>query len=196
MPNVDNLEYRSGRIVTETNGITNVAGENGLITVTNWEQAVDLGRAFEMSAVANGSYAIPTGAKFALIATGTNIKIIMQGYEIFGDYSPFDITFYEDAVITGGTSVPMTATNRNRILNNASGLTLSMNIGLTSITGTALTPVAAYSSTTTSFSMSNTYGISERWNLAPNKVYAVYGYNKSGHAANVTARMLWIENPV
>jgi len=163
-------------------------------TMTEWEQAVDYGQAFELSAVANGSYQIPIGAEFALFMSGTDVKTVMKGYAIFGDHAPFDITFYEDAVITGGTSVPMVAVNHNRDDKNyASRLTIGMNIGLTSITGTVLTPVAAYANSSTSFQQQNTYGVSEKWNLAPNKIYAVYGYNKSGVATNLTAMMRWIE---
>ena len=160
---------------------------------TLWEQAVIDGKAFEISAVANGTYHIGAGVKFALTATGSDISIMMQGYEIFSDQSPFDITFYEDAVITGGASVSMAVTSRNR-LSGSSRATIGMTVGLTAISGTPLTPVAAYANSTTSFALQNTYGVSETWILAPNKIYAVYGYNKSSTAADLTARMLWIEN--
>jgi hypothetical protein len=162
--------------------------------MTEWEQAVEDGQAFELSAVANGAYQIPINTKFALFMSGTDVKTVMKGYAIFGDHAPFDVTFYEDAVITGGTNIPMTAINHNRYDKNyASRLTLGMNIGLTAISGTALTPIAAYANSTTSFALQNTDGVSEKWNLAPNKIYAVYGYNKSGVATNLTAMMRWIE---
>jgi hypothetical protein len=157
-----------------------------------WETAVTDGKAYELSAVANGAYAIPNGVTVAMKMTGIDINVIMKGYFINSDKNPFDITFYEDAVITGGTPAPLTPRNRNRLSTNTSGLTVTIVAGTTGVTGTQLTPIGAYAGST-AFNFANVDGLPEKWILAPNKDYAVVLYNKSGAAANLVARMFWIE---
>lgn len=56
--NINKLQYTSWRIVREDNTILNEAGVSGIKTVGSWEEAIDKGQSYEISAVADGAYAL------------------------------------------------------------------------------------------------------------------------------------------
>lgn len=192
-----NYSPRSGEIIGEDNKAYNeLSAEGNIKIVTNWESAIESGIAFEMSAVADGSYALPAGHDMVLTAISPN-TMNFSGFFINSNNNPIVVEFWENATVTGGNAgaVP-SAINRNRKLSIVSQATISLNAyyttPLTLSGGTLLTQMTMYSGTT-AFDFANLNGTSEKWELKPNTKYSVHIKNNALTAASISARMLWFE---
>lgn len=158
----------------------------------SWVRAVRDGSAFEVSAVADGAYALPAYASMVVKANATTIMHFM-GFFINTSNQPALISFYETPTITGGTPASAPAIiNRNRQSTTTSGATLSLVFAPSAVSGTLLTQMTMFAGAN-AINFFNQNETPEEWVLKPNTNYAVVIRNNAATAMSVSARMLWFE---
>lgn len=167
--------------------------------VTKWSNLVDQGKVFELSAVADGAYALPAYHDMIMTAnSGTDASMIFEGFFINASQNPVLVEFWEGGSWTGGDSgVTPTAINRDRNSTNTSVANVSIKAHyVTPIVhatqGVLLTQLTIYSGST-AFDFANMANLSETWNLKPNTDYTVRLRNSSASACSISARMVWAE---
>ena len=170
-------------------------------SVSSWEVAVDNGNAYDMSAVADGAYALGAYRDMVMSANTNSLAVInFAGFFINSSNNPILVEFWEGATWTGGESgaVP-TPINRNRLSHNTSKATISVIAYYTTPIvrsgGTLLTTLTIYSGAT-SFNFANLANLMEKWTLDPSKSISVRLRNSAATSSSVSARMLWSEAAV
>lgn len=173
-------------------------GKTGLRAVESWEDAIDNGNAYEMSAVADGAFVLQASHDMILVAnSGTSHKMQFAGFFINSSNNPILIEFWEGASWSGGdVGTPPAAINRNRNSINTPTATVSMKgyytIPIVRTGGTLLTQLTIYSGAA-SFNFANLANLMEKWDLKPNTDYTVRLKNSAATSASIAARMLWFE---
>lgn len=199
--NINQMQSTSGRRVREDNTILNEAGVSGIKTVGSWEEAIDQGRAFEMSAVADGAYALAAYHDMVMTATtGGLAEMLFSGFFINSSNNPILIEFWEGASWSGGdVGVAPSAINRNRLSTNTSLATMELRAYYTTpivrTGGTLLTTLTIYSGAT-AFNFANLANLMEKWGLNPDLSASVRLRNSAATPASIAARMLWSEETI
>ena len=174
---------------------------NGIRTVGSWEDAIDYGNAYELSAVADGAYALASGHDMIMIAnSGLTAKMKFSGFFINSSNNPILIEFWEGASWSGGdVGTPPVAINRNRESSNTSKATATLKAYYTTPIirsgGTLLTQLTIYSGAS-AFNFANLANLMEKWDLKANTDYTVRLRNSAATTASVSARMLWFETSI
>ncbi len=166
-----------------------------------WEEAINKGNAFEVSAVLDGAYAIPAYKDIILNAnSGEDTKLDFAGFFINADNNPVLVEFWEGASFSGGDGeAALSPINRNRNSPNSSKASVVSNTGyataLVRTGGTLLTQLTIFSGVS-AFDFANIEGLMEKWDLKPNTNYTVRLRNNDALPASVSARMLWLETSI
>ena len=168
----------------------------GNLEVSTWEDAIDSGNAYEVSAVMDGAYALAAYHDMILIANSTT-QMKFSGFFINSSNNPILIEFWEGATWSGGdTGAAPTPINRNRASANTSKATITAKAyyvtPLVRTGGTLLTQLTIYSGAT-AFNFANLANLTEKWDLKPNTDYTVRLRNSAATSASISARMLWFE---
>lgn len=179
-----------------------VTESNPLKVVNTWDEAVINGQAYEMSAVADGAYALAAYHDMIMTAnSGEDAAMTFSGFFINSNNNPILVEFWEGGTWTGGDSgVTPTPINRNRNSSNVSSATITLKAHYVTpivhaTTGTLLTQLTIYSGTN-GFDFANLANLSESWKLKPNTNYTVRIRNSAATASSISARMLWFETAV
>ena len=187
-------------MLANADGVVNET--NPLQVVNNWEEAVSNGQAYEMSAVADGAYALAAYHDMIMTAnSGENAQMNFSGFFINSSNFPILVEFWEGGTWTGGdTGATMTAINRDRNSSNVSSTTMTLKAYYATpivhaTTGTLLTQLTIYSGAN-GFNFTNLEGVSELWHLKPNTDYTVRIRNSAATASSISARMLWFETAI
>lgn len=193
-------EPRSARLERTDKTLLDIAGINGVKTVSKWEEAIDQGKAFEMSATADGAFAMPAYHDMVMIAnSGASATIDFEGFLINSNNYPVLIEFWESATWAGGDiGTPPAPVRRNRRIPSTSQTTIAMKAYYATPlvrTGGELLESLTFEAGVNGFTFA-TSGLSERWPLKANTDYTVRLRNSAATAASISARMLWSEETI